>query len=329
VSARDDLSGEEIEILKGPPLEAQRAAPASAPAPDERRGYIGGSDAAAVCGLSPWKTAFQLYQEKRGEAPAPDLSAVERVYWGTVLEEVVAREYSRRTGRTVRRVNRTLYHPAYPFMAAHIDRLVVGYDRILECKTTDAARAGEWGEEGSEEIPRHYQPQPQHYLAVTGKAACDVAVLIGGNRMRIYTVRRDKEFIGLLIEAEREFWERVQAGEPPDPASPEEAAARWPRTLAGELEATPEEYAAANELLSVRTDQDKLKARDDELVLALEKRMADAADSLVFRGQRLCTWKPQVRRLLDGKALEAEHPEIAARFRKEIECRSFRLCLKS
>jgi putative phage-type endonuclease len=326
-----DPLGEEVEILQGPPilLEASEPPlPAEGPLGD-RSEYIGGSDAAAICGLSPWKTAYQLYQEKRKEVPPPDLSANERVYWGTVLEEVVAREYSKRTGRAVRRVNRTLVHPTYDFIRAHIDRLVVGDDRILECKTTDAARASDWGEEGSEEIPRHYQAQPQHYLAVTGKAVCDVAVLIGGNRMRIYTIQRDEEFIAMLLEAEREFWERVQAGEPPDPATPEEAAARWRVTDPGEMEGLAEDYSAALQMASLAAQMGELEDQEKALKLQLMQRLGDAADTLLFRGQKLCTWKSSVARILDQKALEVAHPDIVEQFRKEVPKRTFRLSLKA
>jgi putative phage-type endonuclease len=331
VKHHDPVLGEEVDILQGPPILLEVEQP---PLPTEgllgdRREYIGGSDAAAICGLSPWKTAYQLYQEKRGEVPPPDLSANERVYWGTVLEEVVAREYSKRTGRAVRRVNRTLVHPDYPFIRAHIDRLVVGDDRILECKTTDAARAADWGEEGSEEIPRHYQAQPQHYLAVTGKAVCDVAVLIGGNRMRIYTIRRDEEFIAMLLEAEREFWERVRAGNPPDPATPEEAAARWRIAAPGELEGLAEDYSAALQMASLATMAAEMKEQAEALELQLMQRLGDGADTLLFRGQKLCTWKTSKPRILDQKALAVAHPDIVEAFRKEVPKRTFRLSLKS
>lgn len=60
----------------------------------DRKTFIGGSDAATICGLNPWKTRYQLWQEKTGQAEPTDLSENERVYWGNVLEEVVATEWA-------------------------------------------------------------------------------------------------------------------------------------------------------------------------------------------------------------------------------------------
>jgi putative phage-type endonuclease len=177
----------------------------------QRRGGIGGSDAAVIMGVSPWKTAGELYLEKIGEIETPDISDRDAVYWGTVLEDVVASEYSRRTDRKVRRVNRTLVHPDHPWMVGHIDRDLVGLPGILECKTTNdwAYRSDEWGDHGSDQVPVQYLLQTMHYLAVTGAEFCDLAVLAGGQRFGIYTIRRDEELIAQMIEAEEAFWSHV------------------------------------------------------------------------------------------------------------------------
>jgi putative phage-type endonuclease len=179
-----------------------------------RQQGIGGSDASVACGMSPYKQAAILYLEKRGEREPDDLSDNERVYWGTVLEDVVANEYSRRTGRKVRRVNRILQSKAHPFMLASLDRDVVGEKRILECKTTDKHTQG-WGDPGTDQVPSHYLMQTQHYLAVTGAEIADLAVLIGGNDFRIYTIQRDEDLIQAMIQLETEFWKNVVEGNPP------------------------------------------------------------------------------------------------------------------
>ncbi|MGN1152884.1 MAG: lambda-exonuclease family protein, partial [Candidatus Gastranaerophilaceae bacterium] len=102
---------------------------------EERRNYIGGSDIAAVMGMSRWKTQLQLWLEKTGEVEPVDLSQVEAVQLGSELEEFVAQKFAKETGKQVRKQSKMYVHKDYPYMVAHIDRLITGTDEILECKT--------------------------------------------------------------------------------------------------------------------------------------------------------------------------------------------------
>src|SRR5690606_38943461 len=186
----------------------------------ERPRAIGGSDAAVVLGISPWKTRYQLWRELVGESE-PVAEENERLRWGKLLEEPVAREYAERTGRKIRRVNRTLVHPELPYVTGHLDRDVVRGDdpekRILEVKTTDTWNRTEWGPSGSDEVPDHYLTQVQHYMALTGADICDVAVLVGGNDFRVLHVPRNDRLIGAMLERYVDFWERhVEAKVPPE-----------------------------------------------------------------------------------------------------------------
>ena len=183
-----------------------------------RRMGLGGSDAAAACGLSNWQTRLGLYLDKTGQAE--DQDQTERMYWGTRLEAIVAEEYTIRTGRPALPVNNILQSVAYPFMLANLDRFLPSEDRgpgILECKTVDRYMAKEWGESGTDQVPKEYLLQVQHYMAVTGCEWGELAVLVGGNEFRIYPVLRDAGFIESLVELEAEFWGMVQRQEPPEP----------------------------------------------------------------------------------------------------------------
>src|SRR5690606_3541619 len=90
---------------------------------------IGGSDASVILGLNKWKTPFELWLEKTGQV-IPESSQSEAAYWGTVMEDIVAKEFETRTGKKVRRRNATFQHPKYPFLIANVDRLVVGEKAI-------------------------------------------------------------------------------------------------------------------------------------------------------------------------------------------------------
>jgi len=183
-----------------------------------RKKGMGGSDAAVACDMSPWKTQHELYLEKRNEiSDAFGDDPPEHIRFGNVLEDVIAGEYAYRTGRKVRRVKAMKQHPKHPFMLANIDRKIEGEDRLLECKNVGdfSYKLGEWGEEGTDQIPEYYLMQVQHYLAVTGFDVADLAALVGGNSLKIYTIERDEDLINNMIELEGKFWEHVMSGTPP------------------------------------------------------------------------------------------------------------------
>jgi putative phage-type endonuclease len=192
-----------------------------------RKQGIGASDAAAAVGISPYQSPLELWMIKTGRdglLPAPDPDDIQSpLYWGTLLEPKVAEAYAKITGNKVRRVNAVLQHPDddKPWMLANLDYAVVGNDdvQILECKTTGQYGAKLW----ADGVPEYIQCQVQHQLAVTGKQAADVAVLICGQELQIHRIKRDEALIAHLCELEREFWQQVETDTPPDP----EVSASW------------------------------------------------------------------------------------------------------
>lgn len=181
-----------------------------------RRSGIGGSDAGAICGVSPFKTALDVYLDKTGELEPVDISDNPAVYWGVELEDKVAAEYAKRTGNQVRRVNTVKRSKEHAFMLANIDRDVVGQKRGLECKTTAMLRG--WGPAGSDEVPDEYLMQCMHYMSVLSYEAWDLAVFILPTRdFRIYTIPRDDHLIAYMVQIETDFWAAVQRREPPLP----------------------------------------------------------------------------------------------------------------
>jgi len=178
----------------------------------ERQKGIGGSDASAILGFNPWKSPFELYIEKTSDT-VQEIDN-EAIHWGNVLEDVVAEEFSRRTGKKVRRRNQIFKHQKHDWMIANIDRDVVGERVLLECKTTNAFAADQW--EG-DQIPPAYMCQVQHYMAVLDYEKAYIAVLIGGQKYVWKEIERDDEFIELMIQHEKDFWENhVLAGVPPE-----------------------------------------------------------------------------------------------------------------
>ena len=166
-----------------------------------RKTGIGGSDAGTVCGLNPYSSPMKLFCDKTSE----DLQELdnEAVRQGHDLEEYVARRFMEATGLKVRRSNYMYRSVEYPFMIADVDRLVIGEDAGLECKTASAYSADKW-KDG--DIPLHYVMQCYHYMAVTGKRTWYIAAVILGQGFVYRKLVWNDELIARLIAVEKEFW---------------------------------------------------------------------------------------------------------------------------
>ena len=284
-----------------------------------RKQGIGGSDAAVVCGLNPWKSAYALWLEKTGQVEEQDLSDNEKVFWGNALEDKIAEVFAERTGLKLWRQNAILQHPDYPFMFANIDRRVVGKNEGLEIKTTGEFNGKLWADD---KIPDMYFLQCQHYLAVTGADKWHLAVLIGGQRLLIREVFRDTEIIASLIQREVAFWDCVTTGKIPELDGSESGAdaiaQQFPESnslivdLPKEAENWITVFETAGEQISeLEKVQGKAKA---ELQMLLRENEAGRI------GQNLVIWKTQAgARRLDGKRLKEEMPALYEDYLKEGE----------
>lgn len=167
-----------------------------------RKRGIGGSDIGAIMGVNPFNSAFNVFIDKTTDY-VKDLSDDEAVYWGTTLEDIVAKEFAKRTGKKFAKMNAILQSIETQFAYANIDRRVVGEDAGLECKTTNAFNVNEW-KDG--EIPASYICQCQWYMYVTGYKKWYIACLIGGQKFVWKEIERDDELIGYMVERASEFW---------------------------------------------------------------------------------------------------------------------------
>lgn len=281
---------------------------------EERRKGIGGSDVAAIMGLSPWKTAYQIYQDKRGEVK--DWEGSPQMDWGKRMEPAIRQWYSDQTGRSVRLSDKIMYHKEFPFMLANLDGFTDD-SRVVEIKT--ARYSKDWGEPGTNQIPESYMCQVQHYLTVTGFNVCDVAVSIGGGPPELYEVPADPELQELIIEAEKEFWQRVVEGNPPPLVSYADAVQRYGKSGAVGIVFAPDEaISQVNDLRAVREEIKALEAKEEEIKGKLIIVLGDSGDALVdLTGNLLATYKISKGRVtVDVKALQEKEPSIYVKYLK-------------
>lgn len=288
---------------------------------------IGGSDAAVVLGLNKWKTPFELWLEKTGQV-IPESSQSEAAYWGTMLENMVAKEFELRTEKKVRRRNVMFQHPDYPYIIANIDRMVVGEKAILECKTTSAYNAEEWK---NDEIPAPYIIQAQHYLGVLGPEyeKAYFAVLIGGQKFVWKEISRDEELIDMIFQAERTFWEEhVKKNVPPaldgSSAAEEFLKKRYAEAEAGKTLDLKYEYKdKIAELLSLKETISQLESQAKALENEIKNELKDAEIGFVQNYQ--VTWKQFESNRIDTKKLKEQFPQIYEQVLKPSSYRRFNI----
>lgn len=323
-----------------------------------RRSGIGGSDVAAILNLNKFKTALDIYEDKISTEEPKDQQS-EAAYFGTILEDVVAKEFSKRTGLKVQRVNTMLRSGVGDWMIANIDRAVINpdiagrvsvYDEqrqaetgrmistnwILECKTANQFMADSWGESQEAEIvngavvtehkiPIYYETQVQWYLAVTGCEVCFVAVLLGGQDFRIYAVKRDEDVIKALKEHCSVFWhENVLKRIPPQAQSMKDVEKLFPKDNGDLVEATNEQAADIGEL---RTLAERIKELTDQQSVVKSRLIASLGENtgLMIGGEKACTYKAQKSTRFDSTRFKKEQPAVYQDYVKSTETRVFRL----
>jgi len=292
----------------------------------ERVRYIGGTDAAAILGLSRWKTPLAVWAEKTGQIEPEDISERLNVKLGNMLEDAVAKLFAEETGKKVHRANETIAHRKHDFLCANIDRRVVGEDAILECKTASGWKAKEW--EG-EEIPTEYIVQVMHYLMVTGASKGYIAVLIGNEKFVWKEIPRDEQMIKQMMAREVEFWEKYVV----------------PKTMPTLIKHNDDE--TLYKLFPVQTEEKTAQFGDEQMrivesiqamtadVMALERQIDKAKNELkavmqdaavaAFGDKKVATWKEVTSNKLDTKAFKEAHPDVFGKFSVESKSRVFRL----
>jgi putative phage-type endonuclease len=275
----------------------------------DRKTGIGGSDAAAILGVSPWKTAYALWLEKCGLVPEPEES--ERMRLGRKLEGVVADCYMEETRRTLIPAQPMVRSAERPHVFGNCDRWIALGDTVVgvwEGKTTNEARGGDW----EREPPVHYMIQLQQYMYVMEKPWGSFGVLIGGQRFIWLDVQRNDRFLRAYLPRADEFWARVQNGDPP-PATggPGERRALdllYARPVAGRaVDLQPQAVRWAEELEAAKRRAREAKADKEKYETLLRAQIGEATYARLPDGSgyklEVETRKEHVRPAWEGRVL--------------------------
>ena len=299
----------------------------------DRSTYLGGSDVAAILGVSPWTTPFMLFQKKTGAFIEEMTPAKRRILergarWEPIVLEMLVDELTDR-GHEVEVIatGQRYLDPDYSFLAAEIDaELIVDGEPVNgEMKTAGYFASGAWGEYDSNEVPIYYLAQVMHGLMIQPRRRAVVAAVTGfDERPMIRWVDRDEETIAAIRAREIEFWDRIQRGDAPDPTTLEDLKWRYPKDSGKSIE-TPESLQPdVLSLKSMKAEAGALGAQIELRETRIKLRMADAS-VLTMHGTPVATWKAQESKRFDEQAFKAAYPDLFKQFVKSTPSRAFRL----
>lgn len=290
---------------------------------------LGGSDVGAICGVSPFTSARQIYLKKTGqydESLSANEAGKERMHFGHMLEPIVADEYALRTGAKLVTVDATLVHKDYPWALANVDRLIVDDDGkpigILECKTTSEYMNSEWE---SGEILQSYIYQLNWYLWILGLEKGSFACLVGGNKFYYYDVFRNDELLeNTIIPAAKSFWfDNVLAlKEPEMQAVDTDFANSIYSDVVKNSEITlleDETNDLAATVFDCKTKIKELKGIMEEAQNRLKDRLQD--NEIGYTKDYTIKWSPRAQTRIDTELLKANYPNVYAKVQKRIEFR--------
>ena len=291
-----------------------------------RKKGLGGSDIAAILGISKWSSAIDIWLQKTNQKFDETIEN-EAMTWGKILEPVIREQFKQRTGKKVVEVHSILQNEEYRFMLADLDGLTEdenGAPAILEIKCVSEYKRSEWD---NDQIPYYYMTQVMHYLAVTGLDTAYVVALVGCNSMIIREVKADQEMIAMLVACEKNFWDKVVNCVRPE-ADASDACKELLDSLyrggVSEQIVLPEEAIEFVDLyLEASADEDSAKAKKQLASNRLKEIMGDY-NSATCLGHTV-SWKPVSTDRFDSKKFKEDEPELYAKYTKTSVSRRFSL----
>lgn len=288
-----------------------------------RQRYLGGTDVAALFGLDPRKTAWDVWAFKTGcvETRAREESPMQA---GKVFESGVIDWAQGELGPVIKNQVRVAHDCDAP-LRAQIDAIVRDSGEPVEAKTAGlfGPLNPAWGEPGTDQIPDHYLIQVHVQMIVTGAEIAHVPAFLGGRGFQMYHVQRSQRLAGEIVERAARFWQdHVLPGIPPSDVVPSLDVVSRLRREPGKLVAVnASRIARYMESQKARLDAEKAEETAKAALLA---ELGDAEGSLPEAGFQVLYLSQNVQRL-DGKVLAEKHPEIAKEYMRASTYRVLRI----
>lgn len=318
-----------------------------------RKTGIGGSDAAAIVGLSKYATALDVYLDKTNHIVRETTDAMQR---GNILEPFCRSLFQIETGYSVDMVSETQRSANHSFMIANLDGYLPTEKAIAEFKTADYATRKEWGEEGSDEIPDSYLIQVAHYASVMDLDTVYIGVLFGDEKLfnaycqlqrafqetghpisfkklgcdfRVYVYKKHNDLTRKLIHHERSFWhDHVEKGIKPSPKEGkcEDLLKAYPKAEDRIVRVSEEDLLSIQRLASIKKQRQELEKLEESAKADVLSLFGEASLLVDHQNQKIATWKNKSITRFDGKDFFMEKfPHLCEKLMKTTTTRELRI----
>lgn len=272
----------------------------------DRKTYMGSSDAAPACGLSPFATPLDVYHAKREGSPELDTMPIR---FGMFNEPFVLSEFTRATGIALESHQAHKRHPEYEFIGATLDALTSDGQAIVEAKTTSMKY---------DELPKHIIIQVQEQLACAGLQMAYVPVLMRGRDFKIFEVEANETWQEMILEKMARLWIRIQEGDPPPPMNAADVRSMFPDSEETQVIASDYVLEICDSLTHLKSKLSEMEQKKELLEAQIQAEMGINSTLVDFEGKILATWKsskPGAR--FDAKALKEAMPDVYDQFTKQ------------
>ena len=282
---------------------------------------IGGSDAAAIAGMSKFKTALDVYIDKTS-TEEKEQSKSEVLYWGNALEDPILLRYEEETGNVVTKYTENFKHKDHDFMLGNIDGFVKDKNILIEAKTSRFNLG--WGDEWSADIPQEYLLQVAHYMSILDVEEAHIPVLFSGSDFKIFKYIRDKKIEKNLIDIESNFWyNNVRKLEPPKPVNLEDVRKRFRVSTGAEITVDNEVHDSITTMKSIKSKIKELKGIQDGLKFGIMDFMGEHSTLVNFDGSKAATWNDRKNKRFNLESFKEKHKNLYDEFSVESSSRTF------
>lgn len=258
---------------------------------------------------------------KLGLLDPPDLSQVEAVQMGHVMEPVIGQLAQAKLGVELRKIEHSVTHPKHEWLRSHFD--FVGEENgqtiLVECKNYNAAHRNKFDPENCI-VPAADRAQVIHEASVFGVSKVYLAVLFGGQEFTLTPFNIADQEKEDLIQEMAKYWAAVQTRTPLQPESVEQAKAMYP---VSETEVRMAPSALEQACLVLRSTKEQIKvleAQEEALQATIQSYMKEADTLISVDGTVLATWKSaKASKRFDSKLFQQSMPDIYQQFVRDTE----------
>lgn len=283
----------------------------------DRKQGIGGSDVAAIMGLSPWKTALGVYLDKVSDVNDQDRTCLKR---GRKLEKYILEEYAEDKGITIETDLSQYKDEQYPFLVGHLDGKVKDRKIFIEAKSYYGSLK-DW----EREIPIYYKTQVAHYAYLTDADTIDIAVLGDHWKYGCYTYHRDKAFERKIREASINFWHNhIVKKLPPKPVCISDANLLYHTAKDASKHSNKDIDTSILKLIKLQESKKNIAKEEELLKTSIMDYMGESSGLTTNCGVKI-SWKKQKQHRINANLLKKDNPVIYEKYCHDIEVRPFKL----